>query len=747
MAIVSGIYLLLEGNDPVLSGMQYVRELTYAADIDALRYVAIDSGVHYFYCHPSGGTGGEANTASNLGSGSGIYAYKSGVDLKFKSIVPGNNTYLCSNSDEIEIGFIDVSGSLTGNGTPTYIPFRLTPTTLGDSPMYTTNGDVYVAQSVIIDSSVDNPIIGFGDTSGNFAMRLDYDQTDIGELRMAGLGGISDIIFYEDSSHNLTIGPAYRNVDGNIGLGSFLNINSIGDIDLGDLHITSSGNMGLGVVPTSGWASPAFQLGITAISYDLADGQTLNISNGAYNGGDVEWISIETEAALYSQGFLYGSHQFKFGVASSGIGTSIDWYSYLNMASDVGIVFNPDALQMFFTVKGDNDQHLIETDGDSKVGIGRTPSRAKLDILSTTAQQSLMYSPSYYADFTVNASGKLDIAASSGEFSFSYDSSYYLDINVDSAGQSTISPNAGNLNLVAVSDSYINLYNKTSSKSLYINLFTTDADASDAVLMNTYAVGNYLDDNYSRLMVGYSGNRYMMASDKDGSGAHYPILISAAGNSVNQLYLATNGLIGLNTNNPARAQLDIKSTGDQLSLLYDDSNYADFTVNNSGNLAISSVDNLTLTPGVGKNLIISTLGAGVLQSNVYGIITSDFYFGTQNTSAESLGVSSTTSTSYIQKLKLTTPSIPAGNYMINWSADLGNSSTKVASKMQVQVDDTTTLAGSQIDFTESNGYAMQAGHAIVALTAAVHTIDIDYSILSAGTANIRNARLTIWRIS
>ena len=46
---------------------------------------------------------GEANTASNLGAGEGIFAQKVGVDLQFKSLVAGSEISLSSTSTEITI--------------------------------------------------------------------------------------------------------------------------------------------------------------------------------------------------------------------------------------------------------------------------------------------------------------------------------------------------------------------------------------------------------------------------------------------------------------------------------------------------------------------------------------------------------------------------------------------------------------------------------------------------------------------
>jgi hypothetical protein len=50
-----------------------------------------------------GGGGGESNTAANLGAGEGVYASKSGVQLRFKSLVGGTDVTLSSDGNEITI--------------------------------------------------------------------------------------------------------------------------------------------------------------------------------------------------------------------------------------------------------------------------------------------------------------------------------------------------------------------------------------------------------------------------------------------------------------------------------------------------------------------------------------------------------------------------------------------------------------------------------------------------------------------
>lgn len=63
------------------------------------------------------GSGGEANTASNVGAGSGLFKAKSGVDLQFKSLVAGTNVTFTVGADTLTINSSGGGGGGTGTVT------------------------------------------------------------------------------------------------------------------------------------------------------------------------------------------------------------------------------------------------------------------------------------------------------------------------------------------------------------------------------------------------------------------------------------------------------------------------------------------------------------------------------------------------------------------------------------------------------------------------------------------------------
>ena len=125
-------------------------------------------------------------------------------------------------------------------------------------------------------------------------------------------------------------------------------------------------------------------------------------------------------------------------------------------------------------------------------------------------------------------------------------------------------------------------------------------------------------------------------------------------------------------------------------------------------------------------------------------------FGSEFQQASDDGQSTTTNTAYLQKLRMTTGSLPSGTYRISWYYEYHISSTSYDFKGRVQIGDSTTIHEIQQESQDSgtdqwkpcSGFYYHTGSGVL-------NIDIDYcrSSSSGGTSYIRKARLEIWRVS
>jgi hypothetical protein len=125
-------------------------------------------------------------------------------------------------------------------------------------------------------------------------------------------------------------------------------------------------------------------------------------------------------------------------------------------------------------------------------------------------------------------------------------------------------------------------------------------------------------------------------------------------------------------------------------------------------------------------------------------------FGTEYNYAEDDTLSTTESNSFVQKLRLTTSSIPLGTYRLTWYAEFSNMSGDRSTRVQLEQDDTTVLAsagsagkleGSVVPWHSFSGIKKLSS------LSGIHTFDIDYSRGSSNTAQIKNARIELFRIS
>jgi hypothetical protein len=102
-----------------------------------------------------------------------------------------------------------------------------------------------------------------------------------------------------------------------------------------------------------------------------------------------------------------------------------------------------------------------------------------------------------------------------------------------------------------------------------------------------------------------------------------------------------------------------------------------------------------------------------------------------------------------QALRLTTSSLPAGDYRIGWSLQQAPDKATVGVAFQVELDDTTELISVSQVLNSASSYYPVSGHQIVTLGAGVHTIDVDHWTESGagGGSNVKNVRLELWRVA
>lgn len=126
-------------------------------------------------------------------------------------------------------------------------------------------------------------------------------------------------------------------------------------------------------------------------------------------------------------------------------------------------------------------------------------------------------------------------------------------------------------------------------------------------------------------------------------------------------------------------------------------------------------------------------------------------FGTETQNAASESESTTSSTSFVQKATISTPSIPAGTYRVGWNFEWQYESAANDALVRVQVDDSTTLLEMQQEPSDagSDQWNPKGGFGYVTFgSAGTHTVDLDYRAANAlYSAHIRRARLEIWRVS
>lgn len=122
-------------------------------------------------------------------------------------------------------------------------------------------------------------------------------------------------------------------------------------------------------------------------------------------------------------------------------------------------------------------------------------------------------------------------------------------------------------------------------------------------------------------------------------------------------------------------------------------------------------------------------------------------YGTEFQENSSDGVSSTTSTTFQEKVSITTGSLPPGTYRIGWYFEHTADNTITESEVQIELNNTTVLSLTTEEFQDAVNWVGIGGFVYQSLSG-VNTIDMDHRTTNGGTGvDIRRARLEIWRVS
>ena len=156
------------------------------------------------------------------------------------------------------------------------------------------------------------------------------------------------------------------------------------------------------------------------------------------------------------------------------------------------------------------------------------------------------------------------------------------------------------------------------------------------------------------------------------------------------------------------------------------------------------------------------LTAGAIPSATTGLVASDVsaalqelhnneqakVFGTQFQYAESLGTTTNTSnTTYVNKVTLTTSSLPSGTYVLNWTLVWSSSNASRESDFRI-LDNTTPLVTWVSSASRNQAVEMKSGFKILTGVSGVKTYNLDFKVnASSSTISVRDAILTLWRVA
>lgn len=142
---------------------------------------------------------------------------------------------------------------------------------------------------------------------------------------------------------------------------------------------------------------------------------------------------------------------------------------------------------------------------------------------------------------------------------------------------------------------------------------------------------------------------------------------------------------------------------------------------------------------------VSTQPAGLIRDIIDERVFLTAALDLEITFASSQGESSTPSTDWQQKLRLTTPDLPEGDYLIEWYAEMkhSNSTLNEYIEARIELNDDTEIGYSAWSFPAWDDFS---GMAFAEGISGVKTFDMDFRAQGGGTAYLRRARMLFRRL-
>lgn len=123
------------------------------------------------------------------------------------------------------------------------------------------------------------------------------------------------------------------------------------------------------------------------------------------------------------------------------------------------------------------------------------------------------------------------------------------------------------------------------------------------------------------------------------------------------------------------------------------------------------------------------------------------HFGTEINHVFGAAYSSTTSSAFQQKVRLTLTDLPLGDYFLVVSAIVSGTKSNTYLEVQIEEDDTTARAVTQFRNSRADAQYTYMSHEVLAAYSGSHTFDLDYRKAGGGgSAGIEEAQITLWRI-